>query len=103
MTLWNVRKKQILELVEKHGSVTSEVISRELDIPLQHASVRLLTYTRQGLLKREIASPNGNPFKKGRPSYAYALTKRGKERLEYFRKLEAEKVEVGGGDKRGIE
>jgi len=88
MSLWNVRKKQILEIIKKHGSVTSELISNELGIPLQHASVRLLTYTRQGLLRREVAPADGNPFKRGRPSYAYKLTKRGEERLEYFRRGE---------------
>jgi len=88
MAKWNERKREILELAEKHGSLTSDLVSRELKIPIHSASVRLLAYTRQGLLRREPAPAEGDPFRRGRHPYAYTLTKRGVERLKYFRQLE---------------
>ncbi|RLI80987.1 hypothetical protein DRP04_07105 [Archaeoglobales archaeon] len=73
------RKYSILQALAE-GSKTSRQIAEELGLKQSYITKYLLTYRMQHLVKVV-----GKEKKKGRKARLWALTKRGKERLEFLK------------------
>jgi len=74
------KKLEVLELIDRRGSIlASDLI--DLGWTRTGASIRLLAYQRQGLVRRVPIRG-----KEGRPAYRYELTEKGKQRLDWLRR-----------------
>jgi len=74
---FNVRKKQILQLLDGN-EMTAKDVAKELEIAERTARNHLLRYKRQELLDRD-----GGGFVpgRGRNAYIYTITEKGRDRL----------------------
>ena len=68
------RKLEILERIGSHGSVTAQVLAKEMGIPLSYVSRYLRHYWGRGLLKRVPVIMD-----QGGVRYSYSLSKSGKK------------------------